>query len=229
MIELIVAAVILIVIMLLFVFILFKNIMKNMNENAKKYFVNKLQDYDYILEEKQTELEEIREEINQTKIENKNILEKTEDVQPEIKRSESQENQPAKEIKYNLNTPDYRETQFFNNYKELKRIFTVDNEKIIKDFIKDHKSVSEEKEYKSLQKLRNKFDNDAIYGCLTLNSREQIEVLDQILTATEKKLVNYEKTIKNNDKFTIKDFIKYIDNRMHQTEPTIYIYIVGSV
>ena len=64
--KLIIAAVILIVIMLVFIFILFKNIIKKMDENAKKYFVNKMQDYDYILEEKQAKLEEIKEEIEKT-------------------------------------------------------------------------------------------------------------------------------------------------------------------
>ena len=75
MIELVVVAVILIVIMLTFVFILFKNIIKNMNENAKKYFVNKLQDYDYILEEKHKTLEVLKTEIEQKEV-HKNILEK---------------------------------------------------------------------------------------------------------------------------------------------------------
>ena len=42
MLSLIIVAVILIAIMLVFVFILFKNIIKRMDDNAKKYFVNKM-------------------------------------------------------------------------------------------------------------------------------------------------------------------------------------------
>ena len=72
--NLIIAAVVLIVIMLVFIFILFKNIIKRMDENSKKYFVNKMQDYDYILEEKQAKLEEIKSEISEIKAENRNIL-----------------------------------------------------------------------------------------------------------------------------------------------------------
>ena len=56
MLELVIASVVLIVIMITFVFILFKNTLKRMNDNAKKYFVNKMQDYDYIIEEKRNEL-----------------------------------------------------------------------------------------------------------------------------------------------------------------------------
>ena len=60
MVELIVSAVILIIIMLVFVFFLFKNILKRMDDNAKRYFVNKMQDYDYIIEEKRTELNNLK-------------------------------------------------------------------------------------------------------------------------------------------------------------------------
>ena len=223
MIELIVVAVILIVIMLVFVFILFKNIMKSMNENAKKYFVNKLQDYDYILEEKQTRLEQIRTELKEIE-EHKNILDKTEDG--EIEKSVPKMEEKSREIKYDLKTPEYRETQFFNNYKEVKKIFTVDNERIIKEFIGQHKNDKEDKEYRALKKLREKFDQAAIYGCLTLNPSDQIKILDEVLTVTEKKLVKFQE-IKQDEKFNIKKFIKSIDLRMEKLEPTIYIYTNG--
>lgn len=223
MIELIVVAVILIIIMLVFVFILFKNIMKSMNENAKKYFVNKLQDYDYILEEKQKKLERLRMELSEIEGHN-NILDNLEDLELETNTSKCEE--LPKEIKYDLKTPEYRETQFFNNYKEIKKIFSVDNEKIIKEFIEEHKNDKENKEYKALKKIREKFDQTAIYGCLTLKPCDQIKILDEILTATEKKLVEFQK-IKQDNKFNIKKFIKSIELRMEKLEPTIYIYTNG--
>lgn len=235
--NLIIAAVILIVIMLVFIFILFKNIIKRMDENAKKYFVNKMQDYDYILEEKQAKLEKIKTEIDEIKASNRNILksddeyeleEYTKKEKKDKKTEEIIEDEPIRkiskeEIKYNLNVPNYRETQFFNNYKEVRKVFTVNNEKIIKEFIADHKNLKEEKEYKCLTKIRKKFDEDAIYGCLTLNSQDQVKVLKESLTATEKKAVNFD-SISMNKNFSIKDVIKYIDKRMEQIDPTIIIY-----
>ena len=80
MIKLIVAAIILIIVMLVFVFILFKNIIKRIDENAKTFFVNKLHSFDYILEEKQTKLEEIKSEIEGIKLENRNILRNDDDI-----------------------------------------------------------------------------------------------------------------------------------------------------
>ncbi len=43
------------------------------------------------------------------------------------------------------------------------------------------------------------------------------------LTATEKKLVNFDELTKKN-KFNVEDLIKYIDDRMEQIDPTICIY-----
>lgn len=233
MISLVVVAVILIAIMLVFVFILFKNIIKRMDDNAKKYFVNKMQDYDYILEEKQSKLNEIKTQIEDIKSANKNILSDDNDETLEYanlagnrnkKRNieEAEEEQPE-EIKYNLTVPDYRETQFFNNYKEVKRVFTVNNEKIIKNFIAEHRNQADEKEYKELKKIRDKFDEEAIYSILTLEPNEQIQVLNDVLTAKEKKTIDLE-MISQEKNFNIRKLIKSMDDRLEKIEPTVYIY-----
>ena len=107
-------------------------------------------------------LEEIKSEISEIKAENRNILKDDEEYETgdysNKKNNDIYEDSPKRdtyeEVKYNLNVPDYRETQFFNNYKEVRKVFTVNNEKIIKEFIAEHKNLKEEKEYKSLEKLR---------------------------------------------------------------------------
>ena len=241
MLSLIIVAVILIAIMLVFVFILFKNIIKRMDDNAKKYFVNKMQDYDYLLVEKQSKLNNIQTKIEEIKEANKNIVSYNDDtdeaefVNLENKRKQKQRQVDSdygvediyvpeqQEIKYNLEVPEYRETQFFSNYKEVKRIFTVNNEKIIKEFIAEHRNQKEEKEYKELKKIRDKFDEEAIYSILTLEPNEQIQVLDEVLTAKEKKTIDFENA-KLNPEFNIRTFIKKMDARLAQIEPIVYIY-----
>lgn len=230
--SLVIAAVILIVIMLAFIFILFKNIIRRMDDNAKKYFVNKMQGYDYILEEKQEKLEKIKAEITQLEETNKNILKSTDDDEEFNKEMHKSENYQKKyekdediplqretneQINYNLNVPDYRETQFFNNYKEVRQAFTINNEKIIKDFIAKHKNLKEEKEYRALKKLRGKFDQDTIYGCLTLDRKSQKELLEEALTATEKKLVKL-KELSESPNFSVETLVKYIDDRAEEIE-----------
>ena len=45
MIEIIIASIVIIVLMIIFVFVIFQSIVKRINQNAKKYFINKLEDY----------------------------------------------------------------------------------------------------------------------------------------------------------------------------------------
>ena len=235
MVYLIIAAVILIIIMLIFAFILFKNIIKRIDDNAKKYFVNKMQDYDYILEEKQTKLEKIQKEIEYAKKTNENILKKDEEDEKIVKKAEKHEedddepeiHKKKEVIKYNLNVPEYRETQFFSNYKEIKKIFTINNEKVIKDFVLKNKNAKEEKMYKSLLNIREQFTEDAIYGLLTLSTEDQIGILSKILKQSEKKLVDFE-SISNKKNFNIKDLLKVVDKKIEELEPTIYIYVNGT-
>lgn len=225
--RLIIVSIILMALMLLFVFILFKNIVKKIDDNAKKYFLNKMQDYDYILEKKQGDLSELNEKIEVLKQRNINLLYSTEANKHQLEKVYEEDEEKKPQVKQNLSTPEYRDSiQFFNNYKELKKMFSVDNEKIITDFIKKHKNIEEEKEYKKLQKLREKFDNESIYGCITLKTEDQIKVLSDILTASQKKLVGFD-ILKEKKNFNINDLINYIDNRMKEIEPTIYIYVNG--
>ena len=77
--------------------------------------------------------------------------------------------------------------------------------------------------HKALQKIRAKFNEDAIYGCLTLPKDDQIKILKEILTDTEKKLVNFD-TLLEKTNLNVEDLIKYIDDRMEQINPTICIY-----
>jgi len=236
MINLVIAAAILIVIMLIFVFILFKNIIKRIDDNAKKYFVNKMQDYDYILEEKQTKLEEIKQEIEDIQRINKNIVYKDEKEEDQFnkkkKKIELTTNEEEiiikkkEELKINTHFPEYRETQFFNNYKEIKNIFTINNEKTIKDFIKKHKNLQEEKEYKVLKNLRDKFTDEAIYECVTLERKDQIKVLNEILSPKTKKILKYDNLIKEKN-FNVRTLIKILDKKLEELEPYIYIYVNG--
>ena len=228
MIKLVVAAIILVIIMIFFVFILFKNIIKRINDNAKTFFVNKMQDYDYILDEKQEKLNELTKEIEEIEEKKKNEKYSLDDIE-NLKEDLSGENSKSDmgNVKYNLNVPQYRETQFFKNYKEIKRLFSVNNEQIIKDFIEENRNVKEENEYKKLKKIREKFNDEAIYGCLTLNVEEQKEVLKEVLTETEKKLLKID-SILNQEKFSIGKFVHILDKKIEELDPTIHIYINGN-
>lgn len=218
MVDIILSSIIIIVIMLLFVFIMFKNIIKRISQNAKKYFVNKLEDYDYIAQEKQKQIDELTEEIK-ILLKNKAELERYKTITLPKKKRETPK--PA----YNLKVPKYREENFFLNYKELKQKFDFDKEELIKKFIEEHHDKKHEKDYKTLCNFKNKFDKEAIYQLMTLSGLEQRKLIKTILTDREKLLIDIDNIIKDDNKFSIIKLFEKIDEMILEINPTINVYV----
>lgn len=215
--ELIIPAVVIVLIMFIFTFFMFKNLVKRINDSTKKYFLDKLQDFDYIIAEKEKEIEILSEQIKRLnevkqKGENGEIIEI-----PEIKK-------PDEKIVYDIPTPEFRETGFFKNYKGLNKEFDVDEEKILKDFIKVHEK-DDTTEYKELSAFSKLFTQNAIYESLTLTPEEQLVLVESVLNEKNKEYVEpIIKTIKN---FTVLEMLDKIKERMDKISPTIYVYVGG--
>lgn len=215
--EFIIPAVIIVLIMFVFTFFMFKNLVKRINNSTKKYFLDKLQDFDYIIAEKEKEIEILSEQIkrlNQAKEsgENGEIVEI-----PVMKK-------PEEKIVYDIPTPEFRETGFFKNYKGLNKEFNVDEEKILKDFIKVHEK-DDTTEYKELSAFSELFTQNAIYESLTLTPEEQLDLVKSVLTTKNKNYVEpIIKTIKN---FNVLEMLDKIKDRMDKISPTIYVYVSG--
>lgn len=219
--DILIASIIILGIMLFFVFIMFKNVIKRINHNARRYFVNKLDDYNEIVVGKEFEIEKLNNEIKKLN-KKKEELEQYKDLVPArfIRKRET-----ANKAIYDIKAPKYREENFFFNYKELKKKFTFDKEKLIKEFIKQHQDKNNEKDYKTLSNFKKKFDKEAIYQLMTLPGEEQMEILAKILTDKEKKLIDLETISEDKSKFNIMLLFKKVDELMIKVDPIINIYV----
>ena len=65
MIEIILPTIIIVLIMISFAFFIFKNIIKRINHKVKVYFIEKLQEYNYLIDEKEEELKKLKEVVVQ--------------------------------------------------------------------------------------------------------------------------------------------------------------------
>ena len=215
--ELIIPAVVIVLIMFIFTFFMFKNLVKRINNSTKKYFLDKLQDFDYIIAEKEKEIEILSEQIKRLN-EAKQSGEKGEIVEiPEIKKQEEK-------IVYDIPTPEFREAGFFKKYKGLNKEFDVNEEKILKDFIKIH-ADDDTTEYKELDAFSKLFTQNAIYESLTLTPEEQLDLVESVLTKENKSFIEpIIKTIKN---FNVLEMLDKIKERMDKISPTIYVYVSG--
>lgn len=219
MIDIAIASIIIIIIMLFFIYIMFRNIIKRINYNAKKYFINKLDAYNDIVGEKEKQIEDLTKEIEI-------LLNKKEELEKyRTKTIPNRKRETYLKTFTTLKVPKFREENFFFNYKELKQKFDFDKEKLIQEFIKEHQNKEDEKSYKVLCNFKNKFNKEAVYQLMTLSGEEQIEILNNILTEREKKLIDIESTVDDKKQFNIVALLKRIDEMLIEVDPIINIYV----
>ena len=113
----IITAIPIILIMFGFSFFIFKNAIKRINDSAKRYFLEKLQEYNYLIDEQEEKLEQIKKEVNEQrkKIANSGELEEEEtsifsseieNKLEEMRRYKAKQQQKqTEEIIYDIPTP----------------------------------------------------------------------------------------------------------------------------
>ncbi len=238
--ELIIANVLLVLIMLLFTIYIFNNVIKRINQSAKKWFLDKLQEYNYLVEAKEKRLDELNRLIDETerdyaiiqKINEQqdNIfddsVEKVLDKMRKFKEVPAQTEVPRRpDIVYDISTPQYKETSFFKTYKQLKKSFKFDAVDTINNFLEEHKKGRNSKEFTVLTEFIAKFSESVLYDCSTLDASAQFEIIDSVLTSDERKYVDIE-AYREGDKssFTIRDVVEKANARLKEIDPTIYVY-----
>ena len=244
MIELILPTIIIVIIMIGFSFFIFKNIIKRVNHKVKVYFIEKLQEYNYLIDEKEEELEKLRtvvvEQSKLQKLKELNEMPKQEDTEEtytetifsseiekklkEMKKFKKRMKE-KEQISYDIPTPQLREDTFFNNYKELKKKFKFDNEKTIKEFMEKHKSTeSDLKKYRTLVNFRKQFTPETIYELLTLSEEDQYKIVSEVTKPEENKLIQLDKNFKNK-KLDVLKLIKIVEEKIKKNDPIIYVYV----
>ena len=242
----IIQAIIVVAIMFIFSFYILKNLIKKIDQNVKRYFLQTLQEYNYLIEEKEKEYEEIKQRLKLIKekskivemleVDNKDILFDVEIEDKLLRMKEYKEKIRVKEHEENIEAnivdmkqPKYKEEGFFYNYKELKKQFNIDNREIIEKFIerKVNKkgSITEIKNYNLLRKYKEQFSSKVIYDLLTFTNEEQYQLIKEVTTKTQEKLIGFEEKFSDISKFTVTKLVDYIETILKQYDPTIYIYV----
>lgn len=205
-----IVAIIISITLIAILFFALRSTVKRIDYNTKKYFVDKLQDYDYLIDEKKKIIDELNEKIE----ENKKILSN------EIVEQKAIINVEANEYHESARLPKYKDEDIFKNYKNIKNKFSFDKEEIIKQFIKGI-SESKKDDYNILVSIRNKFTSDKIYEIIKLRTKEQVDYIHKTLSKKELEFVD---KIINKEKFKISNFIIKLDTLIEKNDPVIYIY-----
>lgn len=176
------------------------NVTKVVNDRLKSLFINKLEDYNNLIELKNKELQNIT-----SSEENKgsNIEKEVYHVNPII------------------DIPSYRDSSILKDLKKINEKFDFDNQNIILKFIQKNYKYQNEKHYNLLNSLNEKLYFDIVYEVMLYQSNVQYSFLKKIASKEELKyLENYKK-----EDFNILEFKNHIENLIDQNDQTIYVRV----
>lgn len=192
-------------------FMILKKTVGIINDQTKSYFVNKLQDYDSLIQDKENKLQEID---NLIKDEEKRIKEKETQV----------ENNNNYVFDTNvldlLNSTRYQDQNIFELNKKIDENFVVNYEELIKDFLT---LCDDSNDYDFCVKLREKFNSDVIYKLKSLLPEDFEKELKDFLSKKEYKIYEAFKLVAN--ECNIDNFIDYLDQLVDLNNPKIRILV----
>ena len=204
MIQTIIIIVVVFVLMTLIIFLITKNTIDDIKEKGKLYFALKLQEY-----EEEKEEEEEKQEI---------VLEET----PKEEDKTEEEKATDKTLVYVEANHNYEVDEIFKIAKTIDSKFSVDSEKIIKEFIKNKVTNINQDYYNNLLKIKEKIDEIGVYNIL-ISDDGYVKKLINSFNAIDKKIVH--KYLVISDSIDINDFINYIDSEIYKNDPTIYVLV----
>lgn len=191
-------------------FVVLKGTVKKINSQTKLYFVDKAQEYDYMINEKIDKLNKINQELKEKEI-----------IEEENSDSINQNNY---EFDYKiidlLNKTKYQDKNIFEINKMIDEKFDIDYIGLLKEFLNN---IHDDGTYKFVTNLRNKFDSKIIYDLKILSDEEQIEFLNNNLNEKEQEI--YKAYITINKKHNLDSFIDYLNELVDLNNPNITVYV----
>lgn len=204
-----------IVVLILVMFFILKNAVTKINAQTKAYFVDKLQAYDYLINEKEEKLNEIDRRIK--------------DKELGIKEEEKTTDKKSYEFDYNiidlLNETKYQDQSLFELNRKIEEKFNFDYEKIIEKFVS---FVMDTNNYNFCIGLRAKIDSEMLYQLSILTDDERREFLREELSQEEFKIYEiFEETM--DEKKTPEAFVQYLDQLISLNNPNITVLVGNTV
>ena len=186
-----------------------KNAVKEVDDKSKSYFVDKLKEYDYLIDEKEKKLSELESELEKRK--------------NGFKEDGLETSKPSYDFDSSiidlLTETSYLDKNIFEINKKIEEKFIINYEDLIKDFLSN---INDDNKYDFCLNLRNKFDPEEIYKIEILLQDERDEYFKNILTKEE--YLVYE-IFTSSNKFNIGDFIDYLNRLIELNDPTVTILV----
>ncbi len=205
-----VIAIVIVIILVAIMFIILKTTVKKINNQTKLYFVDKLQEYDYMIDDKLNKLNELNESIKEK----------------ELEREEQDASANSRHYDFDyqiidlLNKTEYQDNNVFELNKQIEEKFKMDYVGLIKKFLE---KTSDNGAFEFCKNLRKKFTSEEIYKLKIMLPEEQVEYLKKFLTEEEFKIFKLYMNIET--KPDIDGFLDYINELIDLNNPNILVYV----
>lgn len=186
-----------------------RNAVKQVDDKSKSYFVDKLKEYDYLIDEKEKKLSELESELEKRK--------------QGLKDNTDNNGKPNYDFDSSiidlLTETSYLDKNIFAINKKIEEKFIINYEDLIKDFLSN---IKDDNKYDFCFKLRKKFTPLEIYKIEIMLPMERDEYLKKFLTKEE--YMVYEIFLASN-RFNMEDFIDYLNRLIELNDPTITVLV----
>ena len=203
-------ACVVIAVLVFVMFIILKKTVSAINSQTKTYFVDKLQAYDSLIDEKEKRLNEIDELLKNKELgltDEEAILKKD-----------------GYDFDYNIidlfNNAEYQNKELLKITRLIDEKFDFDHEKLILDFLSCVKNIDK---YEFCLRLKEKFTSEVIFEVKTLLDYELDVFMKNFLTEEEYEVYLLFRDL--NGDFLVEDFVDYLDRLVDLNDPTITIYV----
>ena len=189
--------------------LILKNTVKEVDKKSKSYFVDKLKEYDYLIDEKEKRLSELESELEKRK--------------NGLKDNDVISGKPSYDFDTSiidlLTETSYLDKNILAINKKIEEKFIINYEDLIKDFLE---SIDDDNKYDFCINLRKKFTPDEIYNIEIMLPEERETYFDNFFTK-EEHLV-YEIFTSSNS-FNMEDFIDYLNRLIELNDPTVTVLV----
>ena len=189
--------------------LILKNAVKTIDDKSKSYFVDKLKEYDYLIDEKEKKLSELESELEKRKNGLKDNIEGASKPSYDFDTS----------IIDLLTETSYLDKNIFEINKRIEEKFIINYEDLIKDFLSN---IKDDNRYDFCLNLRNKFTPEEIYKIEIMLDEDREKYLKEFLTKEE--YMVYEIFISSN-RFNMEDFIDYLNRLIELNDPTVTVLV----
>ena len=208
-------AIIIVVILLLILMLILTFMVKRINSMLKKIYVDKLQEYDFLINDKEERAIKLDDEITEKEKYFEGLKNKIDsyDIKDNITSSNEEVILPSE--------TDYEDENILEGYKKIRDYFSFNTRGIIIDFVKRHKSDNSET-YLILSGIRKYFTFKTMYKISSYQPEEQRMIVNNLLNDNERVVVD--KLLKKK-KFNVEGFVKKLDDLIMKSSPIVKVYV----